>query len=64
MNWSVLPHPGGSLEPPDLWTAWNVDPWVLIPMALAPLIYVWGGAGNMGTVQCYNEKSKVYTRRW
>jgi putative membrane protein len=43
---SVLPHPGGPLEPHDLWTAWNLDLWVLIPFALTTLIFVWG-TGNV-----------------
>jgi putative membrane protein len=40
--WSVSPHSGGPLEPHDLWTAWNLDPWLLIPFAVTALIFGWG----------------------
>jgi len=42
MNWAVSLHPGGPLEPHDLWTAWNVEPWLLFPLACAVFIYIWG----------------------
>jgi putative membrane protein len=42
MNWRGLIHPGGPLEPHDLWSVWNVDPWLLIPLAVTAIIYLWG----------------------
>jgi len=42
MRWLVLAHPGGPLLPHDLWSAWNLEPSILIPIALTTLIYLWG----------------------
>ena len=46
MNWSVFAHPGGPLEPHDLWTAWNFDLWLLIPLGVTVFIYI-GGIWNV-----------------
>jgi putative membrane protein len=35
-------HPGGPLSPHDLWTAWNLEPSILIPIVLSIAIYLWG----------------------
>jgi putative membrane protein len=35
-------HPGGPLSPHDLWTSWNSEPSVVIPLVLTVLIYLWG----------------------
>lgn len=42
MRWTVAPHPGTPLEPHDLWSAWNADISVLIPLLLTIMIYAWG----------------------
>src|SRR5581483_7510554 len=42
MSWHVFAHPGQPLAPHDLWTAWNIDLTLLIPLALAAWVYLWG----------------------
>ena len=42
MRWLVTANAGSPLVPQALWAAWKIEPSVLIPMALAALIYVWG----------------------
>ena len=40
--WSVSAHPDGPLLPHDLWTAWNTEPSLLIPIAVTIILYAWG----------------------
>lgn len=35
-------HSGQPLSPNNLWAAWNLEPSLLIPLALSVLIYAWG----------------------
>lgn len=35
-------HPGETLQPDDLWTAWEFDPGVVIPLVVTGLLYVLG----------------------
>jgi putative membrane protein len=42
MSWSVFTHPGGPLQPHDLWTAWNAEPSLLIPIVVTVILYGWG----------------------
>jgi len=42
MNWLVRTHGEPPLSPHDLWSAWNIEPSILIPIALTALIYSWG----------------------
>src|SRR5581483_4178091 len=42
MSWHVLAHPGQPLAPHDLWTAWNLDLSLLIPLVLMTWVYLWG----------------------
>jgi putative membrane protein len=42
MSWRVLTHPGGPLEPHDLWSAWKVDPWLLLSLGVMGVVYAWG----------------------
>ncbi len=59
MLWPAPAHAGFPLAPHDLWTAWNLAPSLLLPLALAALVYAWGtqavwrraGAGRGITVQ-------------
>src|SRR5437762_6162146 len=37
-----LDHSGQPLGPGDWWTAWNLEPALLIPLALTALVYLWG----------------------
>lgn len=39
---SFVLHHEGPLLPHDLWTAWNAEPFVWIPLLLFIVIYVWG----------------------
>jgi cytochrome c oxidase assembly factor CtaG len=49
-KWTVLlvfanfasAHPGERLEPHDLWTAWEFDPGVVIPLVLSAFLYYFG----------------------
>jgi putative membrane protein len=51
MRCSVFTHPGGPLQPHDLWTAWNAEPSLLIPIVVTVILYglgvhrVWQRAG-------------------
>src|SRR5829696_2594792 len=42
MSWSAFVHPDEPLLPHDLWTAWNTEPSILIPIALTVILYGWG----------------------
>lgn len=35
-------HPGEQLQPDDLWTAWEFDPGVVIPLAVTAFLYYFG----------------------
>ena len=35
-------HDGRPLEPHDAWTAWELDPWVVVPLALLAVLYTAG----------------------
>lgn len=52
----LIPRPAGAhsdapLAPHDFWTAWTLDPWIVVPLAVAAASYgravakVWGRAG-------------------
>jgi cytochrome c oxidase assembly factor CtaG len=41
-------HTGEPLEPHDLWTAWEFDPGVVIPLALAAILYALGARRSRG----------------
>jgi putative membrane protein len=38
----ALAHESGPLQPDDLWTAWSFEPGIVIPLALAALLYLRG----------------------
>jgi putative membrane protein len=42
MSWLVFAPSGEHLTPHDLWSAWSLEPSVLIPLTVAALIYLWG----------------------
>lgn len=42
MYWLTLFHPGGPLQPHDLWSAWNGEISLLLPLFLLALAYGWG----------------------
>ena len=42
-------HTGEQLAPHDLWTAWVFDPGVVIPLALAAVLYARGARSSRGT---------------
>lgn len=44
----ALAHEGEPLEPHDLWTAWSFEPGVVIPLALAALLYLLGARTSRG----------------
>jgi hypothetical protein len=46
----ALAHETGPLQPDDLWTAWSFDPGIVIPLALAALLYLRGARGASGAV--------------
>lgn len=51
--WLLLPalalaHEGEPLEPHDLWSAWTFDPGVVIPLAIAALLYLRGARTSRG----------------
>lgn len=37
-------HPGAPVAPHDVWSAWNPDPWILLWMGTATLLYARGSA--------------------
>src|SRR5215216_7949012 len=41
-RWLVFTHHQPPLVPDDVWKAWNLEPSILIPIALTALIYLWG----------------------
>ena len=45
---AALAHEGEPLEPHDLWTAWSFEPGVVIPLALAALLYLRGARASRG----------------
>lgn len=42
----ALAHTGEPLEPHDLWSAWELDPGVVIPLACRPCFTPGAHAGN------------------
>src|SRR5215217_5690541 len=38
----MFPYHSPVLVPPDLWSTWNYEPSILIPLLLTTLIYIWG----------------------
>lgn len=38
----LVPHPGGPFSPHDLWTSWNSEPSIWMPLLFSILIYAWG----------------------
>ncbi len=42
MHWFAAFHPGQPLAPHDVWTAWNMAPALLLPLAATVLAYLWG----------------------
>ncbi len=44
----VLAHEGGPLQPDDLWTAWKLEPGVVIPLALSAWLYARGARRSRG----------------
>jgi putative membrane protein len=43
-----LAHTGKPLEPHDLWSRWEFDPGVIIPLAISALLYVFGSHRHLG----------------
>jgi putative membrane protein len=41
-------HEGGPLHPDDLWTAWEFDPGVVIPLAISAALYALGSRRQFG----------------
>jgi putative membrane protein len=41
-------HPGEALQPDDLWSAWEFDPGVVIPLALSGVLYAIGSRRHSG----------------
>jgi putative membrane protein len=41
-------HEGGPLQPDDLWTAWELDPGVVIPIVLSAYLYFRGASAARG----------------
>jgi putative membrane protein len=41
-GWLVSFHPQPPVTPDDLWRSWNLEPSILIPIALTLFIYLWG----------------------
>ena len=39
-------HGGGAPLPHELWSAWTLDPWIVLPLALGG----WGYAGGTGAL--------------
>ena len=46
---TALGHSGELLEPHDLWTAWEFDPGVVIPLAVSAILYARGARVSRGT---------------
>lgn len=42
MSWPMFSHAGEPFGPNNLWTAWDVSPWVWVPLGLTIFIYLWG----------------------
>ncbi len=42
-------HAGEPLQPDDLWTAWEFDPGVVIPLVVAAVLYAVGSRRHVGT---------------
>ncbi len=38
----IFAHPGELLTPHDLWSAWTLEPSLLIPLGISVVIYLWG----------------------
>jgi putative membrane protein len=45
---TAFAHEGEPLEPHDLWMAWSFDPGVVIPLALAAVLYLRGARASRG----------------
>src|SRR5437764_11770747 len=52
-------HGGEPLRPHDLWTAWSLDPGIVIPLALTALLYLRGAKGEHGVSR--NQKFYFWT---
>jgi putative membrane protein len=46
-----LAHPGEQLQSHDLWSAWEFDPGVVLPVALAAVLYAIGSRKHFGLTQ-------------
>ncbi len=44
----AVAHPGEPLRPDDLWTAWEFDPGVVIPLVLTAVLYASGSRKHVG----------------
>ncbi len=44
----ALAHAGGQLQPDDLWSAWEFDPGVVIPLVLTAILYLIGSRRQFG----------------
>jgi cytochrome c oxidase assembly factor CtaG len=49
---ALFAHTGEPLEPHDLWTAWEFDPGVVIPLILSAILY-WRGATDKHGIRCW-----------
>lgn len=47
----MFAHGGGSLHPDDLWTTWEFDPGVVLPLAVSALLYAVGSQRHVGLRQ-------------
>src|SRR5581483_6156751 len=43
-----MAHPGEALQPDDLWSAWEFDPGVIVPLAMSALLYSIGSRRHAG----------------
>jgi putative membrane protein len=48
----ALAHPGEPLQPDDLWSAWEFDPGVLVPLLLSAVLYALGQRKHFGLTRC------------
>src|SRR4051812_40958186 len=51
LPWIALAHESGPLHPDDLWSAWPLEPGVILPLLTAAILYMRGARVARGAMR-------------